>query len=256
MHGNIHSIESFGTVDGPGLRFVVFMQGCPMRCKYCHNPDTWEPGKGNPMTAEEIISQFERNRAFYKNGGITVTGGEPLLQIDFMLELFRLCRERQIHTCIDTSGITYREGESAYNEKLDRLMGMTDLVMLDIKHIYPDAHRELTGHGNEGILAFAKYLARRGIPVWIRHVIVPGITDDVQEQQRLGRFIAHLPNVKALDVLPYHTMGVNKYEKLGIPYPLAGVEALPKQCAAEARAVILESMKAERMRMKQEAARG
>ena len=252
MNGYIHSIESFGTVDGPGLRFVVFTQGCPMRCKYCHNPDTWEVGKGTQMSPEEIVEQLERNRPFYKNGGITVTGGEPLLQIDFMLSLFTLCKQKGIHTCIDTSGITYREGESAYNEKLDQLMGLTDLVMLDIKHIDSDAHKALTGHPNEGILAFAKYLAKKNVPVWVRHVIVPGITDDQSEQKRLGQFIAHLGNIKALDVLPYHTMGVAKYEKLGIPYPLEGVEALPKQEAAKAKQVILESFREERMRMKNE----
>ena len=250
MNGYIHSIESFGTVDGPGLRFVVFTQGCPMRCKYCHNPDTWEVGKGTQMSPEEIVEQLERNRPFYKNGGITVTGGEPLLQIDFMLSLFTLCKQKGIHTCIDTSGITYREGESAYNEKLDQLMSLTDLVMLDIKHIDSDAHKALTGHPNEGILAFAKYLAKKNVPVWVRHVIVPGITDDQSEQKRLGQFIAHLGNIKALDVLPYHTMGVAKYEKLGIPYPLEGVEALPKQEAAKAKQVILESLREERARMK------
>ena len=250
MHGYIHSTESFGTVDGPGLRFVVFTQGCPMRCKYCHNPDTWEPGKGSTMSAEDIIAQFERNREFYKNGGITVTGGEPLLQIDFLLELFTLCKAKKIHTCLDTSGITYREGESAYNSKLDALMQVTDLVMLDIKHMDSDAHKELTGHRNEGILAFAKYLESKNVPVWIRHVIVPGITDDEGEQKRLGRFIAGLHNVKALDVLPYHTMGVSKYEQLGIPYPLAGVEALPKQEAARAKQVILGAFREERMKEK------
>ena len=249
MHGYIHSTESFGTVDGPGLRFVVFTQGCPMRCKYCHNPDTWEVGKGNTMSPEEIIAQFERNREFYKNGGITVTGGEPLLQIDFMLALFKLAKEKGIHTCIDTSGITYREGESAYNQKLDELMTMTDLVMLDIKHIDDDAHKELTGQHNTGILAFAKYLDRKHVTLWIRHVIVPGITDDPEEHKRLGRFIAHLHNIKALDVLPYHTMGVNKYEKLGIPYPLEGLEALPKQEAAKAKENILAAMREERMKM-------
>ena len=253
MEGYIHSIESFGTVDGPGLRFVVFTQGCPMRCKYCHNPDTWEAGKGETMSAEEIIRQFERNREFYKNGGITVTGGEPLLQIDFMLSLFRLAKEKKIHTCIDTSGITYREGESAYNRKLDELMTLTDLVMLDIKHIDPAPHRELTGQDNAGILAFAKYLEKKSVPVWIRHVIVPGITDDPGELARLGAFIAELSNVKALDVLPYHTMGVAKYEKLGIPYPLAGVEALPKQKAAEAKQIILDSFRRKRMQMQEKA---
>ena len=249
MNGYIHSIESFGTVDGPGLRFVVFTQGCPMRCLYCHNPDTWEIGKGETMAPEEIIAQFERNREFYKNGGITVTGGEPLLQIDFMLDLFRMAKEKQIHTCIDTSGITYRESNAAYNQKLDELMGYTDLVMLDIKHIDPDGHKKLTSQDNAGILAFARYLAKKNIPVWIRHVIVPGITDDPGELTRLGEFIAQLPNVKALDVLPYHTMGVNKYEKLGIAYPLEGVEALPKQKAAEAKQIILESFHRVRRQM-------
>ena len=249
MNGYIHSTESFGTVDGPGLRFVVFTQGCPMRCKYCHNPDTWEVGKGNTMSPEEIIAQYERNREFYKNGGITVTGGEPLLQIDFMLALFKLAKEKGIHTCIDTSGITYHEGESAYNKKLDELMTLTDLVMLDIKHIDDDAHKELTGQHNAGILAFAKYLDRKHVTLWIRHVIVPGITDDPEEHKRLGQFIAHLHNIKALDVLPYHTMGVNKYEKLGIPYPLEGLEALPKQEAAKAKENILAAMREERMKM-------
>ena len=251
MHGYIHSIESFGTVDGPGLRFVVFTQGCPMRCKYCHNPDTWETGKGDTMSVEEILAQFERNREFYKNGGITVTGGEPLLQIDFLLALFRQCKAKHIHTCLDTSGITYREGDTPYNRKLDELMGYTDLVMLDIKHMDPDGHKALTGQHNDGILAFAKYVDDKNVPLWIRHVIVPGITDDPEEQRALGRFIAHLRNVKALDVLPYHTMGVVKYEKLGIPYPLAGIDALPKQEAAKAKQIILESMREERMRMKE-----
>jgi len=249
MDGYIHSIESFGTVDGPGLRFVVFTQGCPMRCQYCHNPDTWEIGKGEKMSPEEIVARFERNREFYKNGGITVTGGEPLLQIDFMLEFFKLAKEKQIHTCIDTSGITYREGNTAYNEKLDELMRYTDLVMLDIKHIDPAGHRALTGQDNAGILAFAKYLDEKGVPIWIRHVIVPGITDDPQELTRLGEFIAGISTVKALDVLPYHTMGVNKYEKLGIPYPLAGVEALPKQEAAKAKEIILASFRKTRRAM-------
>ena len=201
------------------------------------------------MSPEEILTQFERNREFYKNGGITVTGGEPLLQIDFMLALFTLCKQKGIHTCIDTSGITYRESNTAYNEKLDALMALTDLVMLDIKHIDADAHKELTSQPNEGILAFARYLARKNVPVWIRHVIVPGITDDPEEHKRLGAFIATLPNVKALDVLPYHTMGVSKYEQLGIPYPLEGVEPLPKQEAAKAKETILQSFREARHAM-------
>ena len=239
MHGYIHSTESFGTVDGPGLRFVVFTQGCPMRCKYCHNPDTWEVGKGTKMTPEEIVAQFERNRLFYKNGGITVTGGEALMQIDFLLELFGLAREKGIHTCLDTSGITYKPGNSGYNEKLDKLMALTDLVMLDIKHIDPDGHKDLTGHDNAGILAFAHYLAEKNIPVWIRHVVVPGITDEPGALSRLGAFLGTLPNVKALDVLPYHIMGVSKYKELGIAYPLEGVEPASQKQAKEAKQIIL-----------------
>ena len=239
MLGYIHSTESFGTVDGPGVRFVIFLQGCPMRCKYCHNPDTWKMNEGSLRSAQSLIQEYQRNRAFYRNGGITVTGGEALMQIDFLLELFELAKKEKIHTCLDTSGITYRPGASAYNEKLDKLMGMTDLVMLDIKHIDPAGHKDLTGHDNGNILAFAKYLEEKQVPVWIRHVVVPGITDDPGQLARLGAFIGDLSNVKALDVLPYHIMGVMKYQKLGIPYPLEGVEPASKSQAAEAKKIIL-----------------
>lgn len=246
MDGFIHSIESFGTVDGPGVRFVIFCQGCPMRCKYCHNPDTWEIGKGMRMSPEELIAEYMRNKAFYSRGGITVTGGEPLLQIDFVTELFTLAKAKGIHTCIDTSGATYREGESAYNEKLDRLMEKTDLVMLDIKHIDDMAHRELTGMPNAGVLAFAKYLERKNVPLWVRHVVVPGITDDEGALSRLGSFIGGLKNLQALDVLPYHTMGRAKYEQMGMVYPLEGVEPATKEQAARAKRTILEGLRAAR----------
>lgn len=239
MDAYIHSTESFGTVDGPGVRFVIFFQGCPMRCKYCHNPDTWQMNTGERRTAESLISEYEHNRAFYKNGGITVTGGEALMQIDFLLELFRLAKEKDIHTCLDTSGITYHPGESEYNRKLDDLMTVTDLVMLDIKHIDPDGHKDLTGHDNVGILAFARYLEEKQVPVWIRHVVVPGITDDPGQLTRLGQFIGTLSNVKALDVLPYHVMGVPKYKEMGMEYPLEGVEAATREQALEARKIIL-----------------
>lgn len=241
MDGFIHSTESFGTVDGPGVRFVIFMQGCPMRCKYCHNPDTWEMNTGTVRSAQSLIDEFERNRSFYKSGGLTVTGGEALLQVDFLLELFALAKQKQIHTCLDTSGITYNPDNAPYLEKLDRLMTMTDLVMLDIKHIDPDAHKALTGHDNRNILAFAEYLAQRQIPVWIRHVIVPGITDDEGALTRLGQYLAKLPNIKALDVLPYHTMGITKYRQLGIDYPLDGVEQATPQQAVHARKIILSA---------------
>ena len=239
MNGFVHSTESFGTVDGPGVRFVVFLQGCPMRCQYCHNPDTWKMNTGAIRSAQSLIQEYERNAAFYKKGGITVTGGEALMQIDFLLELFQLAKQKNIHTCLDTSGITYRPGESSYNEKLDQLMKVTDLVMLDIKHIDPEGHKALTGHDNAGILAFAKYLEEKNIPVWIRHVVVPGITDDEGQLTRLGSFLGTLSNVKALDVLPYHIMGITKYEQLGIPYPLEGVPPATKDQAAKAKKIIL-----------------
>jgi pyruvate formate lyase activating enzyme len=241
MNGYIHSTESFGTVDGPGVRFVIFLQGCPMRCKYCHNPDTWEMNVGSSRSAESLIDEYMRNAAYYSKGGITVTGGEPLMQIDFLLELFSLARDKSIHTCLDTSGITYRPVESEYNEKLDRLIAMTDLVMLDIKHTDPTKHKNLTGHDNSGILAFATYLAKKNVPVWIRHVVVPGITDDAEHLATLGKLLRTMPNVKALDVLPYHVMGVSKYKELGIPYPLDGIEPATVKEAAEAKKIILNA---------------
>ena len=246
MDGFIHSTESFGTVDGPGVRFVIFLQGCPMRCQYCHNPDTWKMNTGQRRSAESLIRDYERNAQFYRKGGITVTGGEALMQIDFLLELFGLAKEKGIHTCLDTSGITYYPGSSSYNAKLDKLMELTDLVMLDIKHIDPQGHKTLTGHDNAGILAFARYLAAKKIPVWIRHVVVPGITDDPGQLTRLGWFLATLPNVQALDVLPYHVMGVSKYKELGIPYPLEGVEAATKAQAEQARTIILDAFRTRR----------
>ena len=239
MNGFVHSTESFGTVDGPGVRFVVFLQGCPMRCQYCHNPDTWKMNTGAVRSAQSLIRDYERNAAFYSKGGITVTGGEALMQIDFVLELFRLAKQKKIHTCLDTSGVTYRPGESVYNRKLVALMEVTDLVMLDIKHIDPEGHKVLTGHDNAGILAFARYLEQKGIDVWIRHVVVPGITDDEALLTRLGTFLGTLSNVKALDVLPYHIMGVVKYEQLGIAYPLQSVPAATKEQAARAKKIIL-----------------
>ena len=243
MKGYVHSIETFGSVDGPGIRYVVFLQGCPMRCLYCHNPDTWAIGKGREVEAEELLSEYDKNKMFYRNGGITVTGGEPLLQIDFLTELFSLAKERGIHTCIDTSGITFIPEDTSYLEKLDTLMQHVDLVMLDIKHIDPIKHRGLTSRDNGRILAFARYLAEKEIPVWIRHVIVKGYTDDPEDLRSLGRFIGGLRNVKALDVLPYHAMGESKYRELGIKYPLEGMPALDKSEAQKAKVHILEGIR-------------
>ncbi len=246
MQGRIHSLESFGTVDGPGTRFVVFVQGCPMRCAYCHNPDTWAMTGGTMMEPEYIFEQYKRNEPFYKGGGITVTGGEPLMQVDFLIDLFTICKANNVHTCIDTSGIAYKPDNTAFIEKLDKLMALTDLVMLDIKHIDPKKHKELTAQPNDGILAFASYLAKRNVDVWIRHVVVPGITDDDKYLFDLGYFIGGLSNLKALDVLPYHTMGENKYEKLGIDYKLAGVPAMDKNKVVEKKAVILDGIRKRR----------
>lgn len=246
MQGRIHSLESFGTVDGPGTRFVVFVQGCPMRCAYCHNPDTWEMNGGKLMEPSYIIEQYERNRPFYTNGGITVTGGEPLMQLDFLIELFKLAKEKDIHTCIDTSGISFNPDNSELIKKMDQLIQLTDLVMLDIKHIDPDKHVELTAQPNTNILKFAQYLNERNVDMWIRHVVVPGLTDEDEYLYQLGYFIGQFTNLKALDALPYHKMGENKYEKLGMEYKLAGVPALDKSILLEKRQVIIDGIKKRR----------
>ena len=171
--GNIHSIETCGTVDGPGIRFVVFTQGCPLRCQYCHNPDTWSVANNQRMSVAEILEKYEGVKEFLQNGGITVTGGEPLLQIDFVIELFKTAHSRGIHTALDTSGLLFNPQNT---EKMDDLLKYTSLVLLDIKHVDEDEHKKLTGHSNEKILAFAKYLSDKKIPTWIRHVVVPEIT--------------------------------------------------------------------------------
>ena len=242
MKGYIHSSETFGTVDGPGIRYVLFMQGCPMRCLYCHNPDTWNIGGGREIDAETVIAEYNKNNMFYRDGGITVTGGEPLLQLDFLTELFRLAKREGIHTCIDTSGITYSDS-TEYRARLDELMQYTDLVMLDIKHIDTEKHRAITSHGNERVLGFARYLEEKKIPLWVRHVIVDGYTDDAASLRELGRFIGGLKNLRALDVLPYHAMGEAKYRELGIDYPLAGMPAMSATKAAEAKVHILSGIK-------------
>ena len=246
MTGRIHSIESFGTVDGPGVRLVVFLQGCPMRCLYCHNPDTWKIGGGTEMSADDILKRYEENQAFYAKGGITVTGGEPLVQIDFVTELFETAKSRHIHTCLDTSGITFCPGSPESIRRFERLIRVTDLVMLDIKQIDPEAHKHLTGQSSEPILAFARYLDEKSTPVWIRHVVVPGITYKQDLLYRLGRFVGTLHNVQALDVLPYHDMGKAKYQKLGLPYSLEKVKPLGKEEARTARQIILQGIRDER----------
>ncbi len=238
--GNIHSFESCGTVDGPGIRFVVFTQGCPLRCQYCHNPDSWEINNGTSYSVSEVLEKFNGVKEFVKSGGITVTGGEPLLQIDFVTELFKQAKSQEIHTALDTSGITFVKDNS---QKIDELLKYTDLVLLDIKHIDNDEHKKLTGHSNMNILNFARYLSEKSIPVWIRHVVVPSITYDEKYLKQLGEFMAELNNIKALDVLPYHNMAIPKYENLGIEYPLKDISPLTKEQAIEARNWIMEGYK-------------
>lgn len=253
--GKIHSIETFGTVDGPGVRYVVFFQGCPMRCQYCHNPDTWKLEDGQDMEVVEILSRFERNKPFYKTGGITATGGEPMLQLEFLTQLFTEAKKRRIHTCLDTSGIMFPNEQNANTdnvsmkeyqtrmEQVDALLAVTDLVMLDIKHIDTDAHKVLTGHANENILAFARYLDKKNKPVWIRHVVVPGITFNKEELTAFGKFVKTLSNVEKVEVLGYHALGKVKYENLGMDYVLKDTPQLTKEQKKEAEQIIAEAMK-------------
>ena len=237
--GNIHSLESCGTVDGPGVRFVVFTQGCPLRCKYCHNPDSWTTDVNKKMSVNEILEKYDGVKEFCK-GGITVTGGEPLMQIDFVTALFKSAKERGIHTALDTSGVLFNRNNTS---KIDELLKYTDLVLLDIKHINNEEHKKLTGLPNTNILDFARYLSEFGKPMWVRHVVVPTITFNLEYLRELGRFLAGLNNIKALDVLPYHDMAIPKYENLGIDYPLKGIPPLTKEEAIQARGYILEGLK-------------
>ena len=237
IFGNIHSIETCGTVDGPGVRFVVFFQGCPLRCMYCHNPDSWSQNINRVMTTAEIYDKYKGVKEFVK-GGITATGGEPLLQIDFLIELFKFFKEKNVHTALDTSGAVFNN-----SSKFDELIKYTDLVMLDIKSINPSLHKKLTGADNKNILEFAKYLSDKNIPLWIRNVIVRSITDKKEDLEHLGEFMAGLKSLKALDILPYHNMAVSKYEKLGIDYKLKDIMPTAENEAKIARDIILKSYK-------------
>lgn len=239
MQGNIHSIESFGSADGPGVRFLIFLKGCPMRCAYCHNPDTWAGKGGELRGADELLDQAERYRSYWgPEGGITVSGGEALCQLDFVLELFRKAHARGINTCLDTSLAPFTR-EPAWLQKFDQLMDDCDLVMADIKHIDPAEHLALTGCGNENILDCLRYLAQREQPLWIRHVLVPGVTDVDDYLRRTRDFIAGLGDaVKRVEVLPYHTLGVFKWEELGIPYRLEGVEPPTPERTARAQQIL------------------
>lgn len=244
--GNVHSIESCGTVDGPGIRFVVFTQGCPMRCQYCHNPDTWEFKDNKKVSADEILAQYDGIKEFC-TGGITVTGGEPMCQMDFVTELFKKAQAKGINTALDTSGVMFKPDNK---EKIDELLKYTSIVLLDIKHIDDEEHKKLTGHSNKNIIAFAKYLSEIKKPMWVRHVVVPGITFKEEYLTRLGEFLGTLHNIAALDVLPYHDMAIPKYENLKIDYPLKGVPPLTHDEALQARNIILKAYKEQKQKLK------
>ncbi len=217
--GLVHSFETFTTVDGPGIRFILFLSNCPLRCKYCHNPDTWAC-KGKEYSVDDIVNEILKYKNYYKNGGVTISGGEPLLQIDFVIEIFKKLKKYNMHTAIDTSGITFNENQI---EKFDELNKYTDLYLLDIKEIDEKKHIKLTGKSNKNILEFAQYLSKNNKKVWIRHVIVPTINLDKEDLIKTKEFIDTLNNVERVDVLPYHTLGVHKYKELGLKYPLEGV---------------------------------
>ena len=236
----VHSVESFGSVDGPGIRFVIFLKGCAMRCQYCHNPDTWDRAGGNLRSVDDVLSQALRYRSYWgEKGGITVSGGEALLQIQPLTELFHKAKDLGINTCLDTSAQPFSRKDGRFLA-FEALMKYTDLVLLDIKHIDNGAHKRLTGWENENILDCARYLSDIHKPVWIRHVLVPGINDDDESLHRLRSFIDTLSNVERVEVLPYHDLGVYKWEQLGIPYKLTDVKPPTEESVLHARKILTE----------------
>ena len=226
--GRVHSVESFGLVDGPGVRYVIFLQGCALRCQFCHNPDSWE--MRNPSAemadAQSLLNQALRYKKYWgrdgQKGGITVSGGEPMLQMSFVTELFELAHQKGVHTTLDTAGQPYRE-DADYQKAFERLMAVTDLVMLDLKAMDAQLHRRVTGMDNANILAMAQKLSEMGKPMWIRHVLVPGLTDGEDDLRQMAAFIKMLQTVERVEVLPYHTLGLSKWKKLNLAYPLDGV---------------------------------
>lgn len=236
--GRINATESFGSVDGPGIRFIIFVQGCRYRCRYCHNPETWEQEGGYEVTPEEIFRQALRYRPYWKaHGGITVSGGEPLLQLDFLIELFRLAKAKGVNTAVDTAGEPFTEAQPFFGQ-FEALLPLTDLFLLDLKQIDDARHRALTGVSNESALALAQFLSDRGERMWIRHVLVPGYTTDEGDLRRLAAFIAGLRTVDRVEVLPYHAMAVHKYEELRLPYRLDGVASPDAATVARAEEIL------------------
>ena len=231
-------IESFGSVDGPGIRFLIFLKGCPFRCRFCHNPDTWALPKGEMRTADDLLNQALRYQSYWgKKGGITISGGEPLVQIDFLTELCQKAKQKGIHVTIDTSAATFTR-EGAFFEKFNELMKYVDLVLLDIKHIDSAKHEWLTGKPNDMVLDCARYLSEINKPVWIRHVLVPGVNDSDEYLTATRKFIDTLHNVERVEVLPYHTLGLFKWEELGIEYGLKGVEPPTPESIAHAEKLL------------------
>ena len=217
-YARVHSFESFGTVDGPGIRFVLFLQGCHLKCKYCHNRDTWSIHSGEYKTLDEIFDKIMRCKNYiYPRGGVTISGGEPLLQPQFIIELFKKLKKEGINTCIDTSG------NLPLSENIKKVLELTDLVLLDIKHIDDEKCKELVGKGNKLELEFARYLSDNGIHMWIRQVLVPGMTDDENDLLKLKNFISSLDTVDRVELLPYRNLGEYKWKELGLKYPLEGV---------------------------------
>lgn len=236
--GYLHSVETFGSVDGPGVRYVIFMQGCNMRCQFCHNPDTWKLDTGKAQSADDVIKNALRYRSYWgKHGGITVSGGEPLLQIDFLLALFKKAKEHGIHTVIDTCGNPFTREEPFFT-KFQELMQVTDLLLVDIKHIDLQGHKQLTGCTNENILDMLSYLSAINKPIWIRHVLVPERNADDVSLHALDAFVKTLNNVLRFEVLPYHTLGVYKWKELGIPYALDHINAPTKELLAHANVLL------------------
>lgn len=222
LEGRIHSIESMGLVDGPGIRTVVFLQGCALRCRYCHNPDTWAHDGGKTMTPEALVKKLSRFKSYFdaSGGGVTFSGGEPLQQPEFLAEVLGLCKEAGIHTCIDTAGV----GRGDYEAILDH----TDLVLYDVKHFTPQGYQTVTGMPMEETLRFLDAAQRHGTPLWVRHVVVPGLTDGEEHIRGLARYVQTLRNVQKVELLGYHLLGREKYRVSHIPYPLEGVPALPQ----------------------------
>ena len=241
MKGKIHSVETFGTVDGPDIRYVIFLQGCNLRCAYCHNPDTWDSEKGEQQSAEEIISDVLKYTRYIK--GITVSGGEPLLQIDFVTELFKLARANNLTTCLDTSGSIFNRKNKDILNKIDALLEVTDLVMLDIKHIDNTKHINLTSKPNTNVLDFAKYLSEKNKDTWLRYVLVPTINDDIDTLNQWKTFANTLNNVKKIEILPYHTLAIDKYKKLGLEYKLKDIPEPTKEQITIAQKILLKGEK-------------